>query len=117
MPSGDATRLITEMGTILCETLVTVTEAGVERIDAVVTGSGGTYNLSDSIVDDDCVGTGNAVFPDVRGDQVAFFASTEAIGRAGTDRLEPPYDLYLLDLTDRSVSPLGLRVLDPYSLI
>jgi hypothetical protein len=85
------------VGSRICDTIVGVTESGLEPIAAEVQGEAGSFHLDDPDIRTDCRDTGRAGYPAVSADgTVAFLASTRAIGREGPARLEVPMDLFLM---------------------
>lgn len=94
---GDGLPGVAFVGSRICDTLVEVTEAGLSPIPAIVEGEKGSFRLDDPAIIEDCQGVGRAGYPAVSPTgQIAFLASTGAMGVEGPERLGAPMELYVM---------------------
>jgi hypothetical protein len=110
-PRKDGSAFVLSFGT-LYSGLYIIDNAGAQAIDSIVSISGDSFNLRDAYVNaspDGYSATGNAMQGDWSpdGNTIAFLANVNALGRIGTDRIEGPWALCLLDTNSwQSICPL-----------
>lgn len=114
-------RGLAAIGSQICHTLAWFGPDGSEPVDLVIGAGDASFNLAEQyegVGTADCPTMGRANWPAASADstQVAFFASPAAAGFAGQDRLDLPWDLYLLDLETMAPSLLLADVSNPRAL-
>ena len=97
--SPDQTSGLLGGGSAICEGIVRIDSSGFRAWDIRLGSGAGGFSLADFLAPTgDCAGSGQADLPawSSKG-QVAFFASTAAVGVSGTARLDAPWALYFVD--------------------
>ena len=100
-------------GSGLCQGIVGLTRNGVEYLTVEIAEGDRSFRLDEMFQDDiEREETGQANYPawSPDGEQIAFFASTEAIGVAGYARADVPYGLYVMEPDGQHVSRLVAEV-------
>jgi len=119
---ADLSEVVVESGSNLC--------AGLARLPAGTTsphpwqlevaGDGRAFNLPDAWLSLDgpgCEATGWARWPTIDASgQLAFVASTQAVGNAGPDRATASARIYIVRLTDTLATPQGPVIREPRGL-
>ena len=118
----DDKRTIVSVGGAICPTLVEVSPAGVSPLSVVISDDGTRrWDLATDLlrertverVEEGCVDLGRAtnIAWSPTGDRLAFFASLDAIGVQGTDRVGKPGSIYIAETSLSNPKPVvdGLR--------
>lgn len=104
-------------GSRICDLVAQFDDQGLHPWDVRVAKSPQDANLKDAFFST-CPETINARDPVISpsGSHVAVFVAAEAAGKSGTDRLDVPWDLLLIDPKDGSSEVIATGLRDPHSL-
>ena len=104
----------------ICSTIAEIANGEVISTEIVVNDGDRSFGISDQFRDrpDSCTEYGNADLPawSPDGTQIAFFASSAAIGSSGPERLAAPWNLYLMEPDDKVAEPVLTGITSPYKL-
>jgi hypothetical protein len=107
-------------GAGLCSTVFLVTPSGPQLWDATITVDGQSWSLATASISpqSDCIDQGVATGPAWSSDgRIAFLASLDAIGRAGSDRLAGEWWVFVASSSaDQTPEPVFGPITDPAAL-
>lgn len=104
----------------LCSTVVLLQRSGYSGIPARISSAAGSWNLDDALKispTESCEAIGRARYPTwSQGDEIAFFASPQVIGKRGSERASRPANLYIMTPDHWTPSELLSNIAPPSSL-